>query len=190
MAAQAYALRSKLNNSGVSLKNSPSNSPFAKTGTRSPRKTQSATASLSLHHVIGTTTTGPTGFSSHAQTGTYAYCAGSTVVLAKITEDGQVSQRFFKARPTASSINPSISFYDQSTPTGTPRGRRKSVMPARPDGFTTPTGSPFREWSDDGSGQTWTARERIKAANSVAISSDGRFLAVGETGYNPSVLIF
>jgi WD40 repeat protein len=65
------------------------------------------------------------------------------------------------------------------------------MMPARVDLYgTTPTGSPFREWSDDGNGHTWTARERIKAANSVSISRDGRLLAVGETGYNPRVLIF
>lgn len=191
MAAHAYALRSKLNNSGVSLKNTPSNSPFAKTGTRSPRKTNAANASLNLQHVIGTTTTGPTGFSCHAPSSTYAYCAGATVVLVKVGENDQVSQRFYKARPTASSVNPSISFYDQSTPTGTPRSRRKSVMPARVEGYgSTPTGSPFREWSDDGNGQTWTARERIKAASSVSISPDGRLLAVGETGYNPRVLIF
>jgi WD40 repeat protein len=191
MAAHAYALRSKLNNSGVSLKNSPSNSPFAKTGTRSPRKVNTANASLQLQHVIGTTTTRPTGFSCHELSNTYAYCAGATVVLAKVGENDQVSQRFYKARPTASSVNPSVSFYDQSTPTGTPRSRRKSVMAARVDGYgSTPTGSPFREWSDDGNGQTWTARERIKAASSVSISPDGRLLAVGETGYNPRVLIF
>ena len=112
-------------------------------------------------------------------------------MLGKVGEDGEVSQRFFKARPTVSSVNPCISFYDQSTPTGTPRSRRKSTMPARIDGYgSTPTGSPFREWSDEGNGQTWTARERIKAANSVSISPDGRLLAVGETGYNPRVLVF
>lgn len=65
------------------------------------------------------------------------------------------------------------------------------MMPARIDGYgPTSSGSPFREWSDDGNGQTWTARERIKAANSVSINPDGRLLAVGETGYNPRVLIF
>ena len=191
MAAHAYALRSKLNNSSVSLKNSPSNSPFSKTGTRTPRKPNTSNASLSLQHVIGTTTTGPSGFCCHANTNIYAYCAGSAVVLAKVEADGQVSQRFFKARPIASSINPCISVYDQSTPTGTSKSRRKSVLPARLEGYgSTPTGSPFREWSDDGNGQTWTARERIKAASSVSISPDGRLLAVGETGYNPRVLIF
>lgn len=191
MAAHAYALRSKLNSNSASLKNSPSNSPFSKGGPRSPRKTNTSNASLSLQHVIGTTTTGPSGFSCHAKTNTYAYCAGSAVVLATVKEDGHISQRFFKARPTASSINPSISIYDQSTPTGTPKSRRKSVLPARLEGYgSTPTGLPFREWSDDCTGQTWTARERIKAASSVAISPDGRLLAVGETGYNPRVLIF
>ncbi|KAA8569202.1 hypothetical protein EYC84_000871 [Monilinia fructicola] len=40
------------------------------------------------------------------------------------------------------------------------------------------------------SSRTWSSRERIKAATCVSISSDGRFLAVGETGYAPRVLIF
>ncbi len=39
-------------------------------------------------------------------------------------------------------------------------------------------------------GRTWTQRERIKTATSVSLTRDARFLAVGETGYAPRVLIF
>lgn len=46
------------------------------------------------------------------------------------------------------------------------------------------------EWSDSPSGRTWTSRERIKAATCLALSREGKFLAVGETGYSPRVLIF
>lgn len=43
---------------------------------------------------------------------------------------------------------------------------------------------------DESGPQTWTARERIKSASCVALSQDGRWLAVGESGYNPRVLLF
>lgn len=50
--------------------------------------------------------------------------------------------------------------------------------------------SPRRIWGDEGSPKTWSARERVKAVSCVDLSPNGRFLAVGETGYNPRVNIF
>lgn len=46
-----------------------------------------------------------------------------------------------------------------------------------------------RDWDDAGS-QTWTARERIKTVTCVAISDSGKWLAVGESGYSPRVLLY
>ena len=51
-------------------------------------------------------------------------------------------------------------------------------------------GSFGRDWLDESNGQTWTARERIKAVTCVALSECGRWLAVGESGYNPRVLLY
>ncbi|KAK5149310.1 hypothetical protein LTR04_007212 [Oleoguttula sp. CCFEE 6159] len=46
------------------------------------------------------------------------------------------------------------------------------------------------EWADSPGSRAGLVRERVKAATSVSFSPDGRFLAVGETGYKPRVLIF
>ena len=191
MIGHPYSTRSKFNHHGVPLETTPSNSPLLKYGPRSPQKANNSTASLGLQTVIGTTTRSPGGFSSNPTSDTFAFCAGSAVVLANVDQTGQITQRFLRARPNSTAVNPVVSFYTSFTSNGTLESRRKSVLPSRALGMTVaPTGSPRREWVDDGSSKTWTARERTKAISSVSLSIDGRFLAVGETGYNPRVLIF
>ncbi|KAJ5175860.1 uncharacterized protein N7482_001737 [Penicillium canariense] len=159
--------KSKLVGPSASLKITPCNSPTLRPGTRSPSKS-SHQSTLSLQTVLGTTTATPNGFSSHDQSKSFALCAGSAAVLAELDGDANICQRFFRARPSATSLNPTTSFY-QSTP----------LRPPIPD-----------RAADNGSPRAWSSRERIKAVTSVSISPNGRFLAVGETGYNPRVLIF
>jgi WD40 repeat protein len=191
MTAAQYNLRSKLNVQGVSLKTTPALSPFAKQGPRSPQKPNGSVSSLDLRTIIGTTTEGQTGFASHPESDTFAFCAGSTVVLGKVDETGHVSHRFFRAHPTSGAVNPFFSFYDETTASGTPENRRKTTLSTKSGGFSvTSTGSPRREWSDDNISKPWTAKDRVKATSSVSLTADGRFLAVGETGYCPRVLIF
>ncbi|CAI7637971.1 unnamed protein product [Penicillium discolor] len=182
--------KSKLAGPGASLKITPSNSPILRPGTRSPSKT-SHQSSLSLQTVIGTTTTTPNGFSSHDQSRSFALCAGSAAVLAELDENDNITQRFFRARPSATSVNPSTSFYNHSTPPATPDPRSRSLSHIRSNPhLNLHNGSPSSEAIDSGSPRGWSSRERIKAVTSVSISPNGRFLAVGETGYNPRVLIF
>ena len=110
-------------------------------------------------------------------------------MLAQLGTDATPTHRYFKARPTAPSVNPSTSYYE-SSPATTPSKRRVSAFTPR-KGVEEYTSSAFgREWSDDATGQTWTARERIKTASCVALSRDGQWFAVGEAGYNPRVLLF
>ncbi|KAJ6100206.1 hypothetical protein N7467_001741 [Penicillium canescens] len=182
--------KSKLAGPGASLKITPSNSPILRPGTRSPSKT-SHHSSLSLQTVIGTTTTTPNGFSSHDQSKSFALCAGSAAVLAELDEDANLCQRFFRARPSTTSVNPATSFYNQSTPPVTPDPRARSLSHIRSNPhINVHNGSPSSEVGESGSPRGWSSRERIKAVTSVSISPNGRFLAVGETGYNPRVLIF
>ncbi|CAI7602647.1 unnamed protein product [Penicillium glandicola] len=183
--------KSKLAGPGASLKITPSNSPILRPGTRSPSKT-SHQSSLSLQTVIGTTTTTPNGFSSHDQSRSFALCAGSAAVLAELDENDNITQRFFRARPSTTSVNPSTSFYNHSTPPATPDPRARSLSHIRSNPHLNlhHNGSPSSEATDSGSPRGWSSRERIKAVTSVSISPNGRFLAVGETGYNPRVLIF
>ncbi|CAG8062149.1 unnamed protein product [Penicillium olsonii] len=190
MATTPLTAKSKLAGPGASLKITPSNSPILRPGTRSPSKT-SHQSSLSLQTVIGTTTTTPNGFSSHDESKSFALCAGSAAVLAQLDDQANISQRFYRARPSATSVNPSTSFYNQSTPPATPDPRSRSLSHIRSNPHLSITnGSPSSEAGDAGSPRGWSSRERIKAVTSVSISPNGRFLAVGETGYNPRVLIF
>ncbi|KAL4910102.1 hypothetical protein BDW74DRAFT_48239 [Aspergillus multicolor] len=189
MANNALGVKSKTAGPNHSLRITPSNSPSIRPPTRSAKPSLYQSA-LSLQTVIGTTTTTPNGFSYHDQSNSFAFCAGSAAVLAEVDE-GNVKQRFFRARPTASSINPITSFYNQCTPPSTPDARIKSLpgIKATPHNGSY-NSSPSTEAVDGSSPRTWSSRERVKAVTSVAISPNGRFLALGETGYNPRVLIF
>ncbi|KAJ5666369.1 uncharacterized protein N7477_008817 [Penicillium maclennaniae] len=173
----------------ASLKITPSNSPVLRPGTRSPSKS-SHQSCLSLQTVLGTTTTTPNGFSSHDESKRFALCAGSAAVLAELDDDANISQRFFRARPSATSVNPTTSFYNHSTPPATPDPKARPLSHIRSNPHLNLPASPAGEASDGGSPRAWSSRERIKAVTSVSISPNGRFLAVGETGYNPRVLIF
>lgn len=98
------------------------------------------------------------------------------------------SQRFFRARPSAAPVFTVASSSQASpSPNSTPKAndaRNRVAKTSRESLYTSP------DWGDSPSLKTWTSRERIKAATCVSLSRDGRFLAVGETGYAPRVLIF
>jgi WD40 repeat protein len=112
-------------------------------------------------------------------------------VVAKIDDKGEISYRFFRARPTTAPLNPSTSFYSPSTPTATPESRRRTILPFKVGADDrSAAGSPRRLWADEGNSKTWSARERVKAVSCVDLSPNGKFLAVGEIGYNPRVNIF
>jgi hypothetical protein len=187
MANNSWSAKTKLAGPGASLKITPSNSPVLRPGTRSPYKTTPHQANLSLQTVIGTTTATPNGFSSHEPTRSFALCVGSAAILAEIDADSTVSQRFFRARPTATAVNPITSFYNQpSTPT-TPDNRNRSTPSVRLGASATLYGgSPAGDWADSTGSRSGTSRERIKAVTSVAISPNGRFLAVGEVRESPT----
>jgi WD40 repeat protein len=140
---------------------------------------------LSLRRVIGTTCSTPTGFDT--VNSSFAYIAGGAVVVVDVDGD-RYTQRFYRARPTAVPLHALLPLQNApSTPSSTPKANdsRNRVAPGIRD-------SPYNglDWTDSPSSKTWTSRERIKAATCLALSRDGRFLAVGETGYAPRVLIF
>lgn len=177
-----------------SLRLTPTSSPSTRLAARSPvRPTQSipsaatSQVSLTLERVVGTTTINPAGLACHQTSRSLAFCAGSAVVLAEVDEDFNLSQRFYRARPTAIPINATPSYYNNSNPqqtnAATPESRRrKSMAPTRLGAQQnySPSSSPTREWIENGGSRTWTSRERIKTATAVCLSPNGRFLAVGE----------
>ncbi|KAG5928663.1 hypothetical protein E4U42_000195 [Claviceps africana] len=170
------------------LKLTPSNSPFLSRPSRSLTRGRPVQESrLSLKRVVGTTCRSPVGFDT--LNSSFAYIAGGAAIVVDV-EDHLYSQRFYRARPTAVPVySVSSSQNTASTPiTTTPKANdsRNRVAPSHRD---TPYSS--LEWLDTPTGsKTWTSRERIKAATCLAFSPDGRYLAVGETGYAPRVLIF
>lgn len=187
-------------NTGLGLKLTPSNSPYARTP-RSPNKPRSHYESgLSLKRIIGTTVSSPTGFDSLSSLRIFGYCAGAAVVITTLNEDLQYSQRFFRARPTAVPLIPynptyatSSTTFPPSTPTNTANdSRNRSVVSLRDSvaGHSpSTTGASHFEWGDSPSSKTWTSRERIKAATCLSISRDGRFLAVGEVCLKKILLV-
>ncbi|ROW06411.1 hypothetical protein VMCG_04362 [Cytospora schulzeri] len=158
------------------LKLTPSNQQvFSKT----PNRSRNYEPRLFLKRVAGTTCSSPTGFDSVERC--FAYIAGGAAVVVDV-EGGQHTQRFYRARPTAVpvfSVAPVL--HGSSSPNATPKANdaRNRVAPRESPGQ-----------GDSLASKTWTSRERIKAATCVSLSRDGRYLAVGETGYAPRVLIF
>lgn len=175
---------------GTPSKTTSINSPLSRPGPR-PHRPNAPPASLSLRRIIGTTTTSSSGLACHYNSSRFAYCAGSAAVLAQIDDGGDISYRFFRAQPTAIPIHPCVSFYNPTTPTGTPESRRRTNLPFRQGtDERSSNGSSRRVWGEEGSSKAWSARERVKAVSCVDLSPNGKFLAVGETGYSPRVNIF
>lgn len=95
-------------------------------------------------------------------------------------------QRFFRARPSAAPVfNVTATSQASPSPSSTPKANDSRNRVAK-----TSRESLYASSDDSPSLKTWTSRERIKAATCVSLSRDGRFLAVGETGYAPRVLVF
>ncbi len=190
MANSPFEIKSRIN-PGIPLKTTPANSPLSRPGPRSPHKQNPQLASLSVRRIIGTTTTSSSGLACHYNSSSFAYCAGSVAVLAKVDEGGEISCRYFRAKPTASPIHPCISFYNPTSPTATSESRSRTILPFKYGSDERSSDhSSRRIWGDEGSSKTWSARERVKAVSCVDLSPNGRFLAVGETGYSPRVNIF
>ncbi|KAI0806380.1 WD40-repeat-containing domain protein [Xylaria sp. FL0064] len=170
------------------LRLTPASSPFLSRPSRSPhrgRALQLCDSRLSLKRVIGTTCVSPTGFD--AVQFSFAYVAGGAVVVVDVNGDNY-GQRFFRARPTAIPMYSTQSLpYSTSSPSTprTPKANDSRNRVSLRESVFSPN-----DWAESPNSKTWTSRERIKAATCLALSKEGRFLAVGETGYAPRVLIY
>lgn len=166
---------------GGSIKLTPSNSPSLKNTLRSPMKTNRPEASLSLKQVIGTTSSSANAFDSLTSGRSFAFTAGAAAVVATVEDGRVVSQRFYRARPSANPLNPSGSVYGGPSTPMQNESRSRLGSSLRDAGIgATPLASPATDWSDSPQSKTWSTRERIKAATCISFSPDGKFLAVGE----------
>jgi hypothetical protein len=176
---------------GAGIKLNPSPSPFFKQAPlRSPVKPARADVSLALRQVVGTTANSANAFDSLPSAHSFAYTAGAAAVIATVDDQHRVSQRFYRARPTANPINASASIYGgPSTPTQN-ESRNRTAASLRDAGFgASPHASPAaNDWADSPSSRAWTTKDKIKAATCVSFSHDGRFLAVGEVRHISQLL--
>ncbi|KAK8220266.1 WD40-repeat-containing domain protein [Phyllosticta capitalensis] len=167
----------------------PAYSPFVKNGTlRSPYRASRSDLMLSLRQVIGTTASSANAFDSLPSERIFAFTAGAAAVVVSVDDDLNYKQRFFRARPSATAGTQTPSVYGTSTPS---HNSSRTAASLRDAGVgVSHYGSPGSDWADSPGGKSLTAKDRIKAATCVSFSSDGKFLAVGETGYKPRVLVF
>lgn len=186
-------------NPTVGLRLTTASNSYNARAPRSPKKSKNAYESgLSLKRIIGTTVTSPTGFDSLPSSRIFAYTAGAAAVVVTLDDELQYSQKFYRARPTTlplissnfSATTPSTPIHVQSTY----ESKNRAIASLRESGIgyspSTPSNTSQTDRADSPSSKTWSSRERIKAATSLSLSRDGRFIAVGETGYSPRVLVF
>lgn len=145
--------------------------------TRLPRDEHS----LILGHVVGITATRSNAFAHCESTSSIAYTAGAAVVVAKLTNNSQLEQRCFRAKPQPPpSNNTSSPIYESSTPSFTSHGlRNRTAQSLRDRGAGSQLyGSPLNDSFQSPGGKN--IGTRAKTAACVALSPDGRLLAVGE----------
>ena len=134
---------------------------------------------LCIRTVIGMTTTSANAFDSDPNNNIFAYCAGPAAVVSLVDENLNVTQRLFRARPNASPLHSTPSFYNPPTPPSTRRGNG-SGTPFRDRDCSNPFATSVEGSADILSNSK--AQNRVKEATCVSMSRNGDYLAVGEVG--------
>lgn len=135
---------------------------------------------LSLNTVVGTTTDSVNAFDALPEHHTYACCAGSAAVLARLDEHLNITQRLFRVRPNAAPINATPSFYNPATPPTTP-GKSRHGSPLKDGGC----GIIYNGLQDHPSNSPSQARtnNRSRETSCVSLSRGGNLMAVGEVNW-------
>ena len=132
---------------------------------------------VNLKSIIGTTTTSSNAFATSSDHDIFAYCAGPAVILSRVDENFNITQRLHRARPNAAPVNATQSFYSTYTPPTTPSKTRYN-SPWKESTYA--SGSPaIGEYSQD-SPKIGKAANWNREATCLSLSRNGRFLAVGE----------
>ena len=138
---------------------------------------------LTVEKVLGPTTSDQNGFSSNGKSRQFAFCAGAVAVLCWSNDDDIVLQKVFRADNVSTDHvymgkghpGPSIRTLDS------PKSRRSTH---RMSGINTNASSPISSNSADfrkpRSPPKSNTISRNRLVTCVALSPDGRFLAIGE----------
>lgn len=140
------------------------------------------TFSLAPDLIIGSTISNANTLSAAVDTNFFAFCAGSTVILAAVNARLGLDQRFFNAKPDASPSQITPSYYNPGTPTRASASR--SYITSLPRDEVASGGVASGERSVDSSSRVKSAH-RSRTLTCVAISPSGRLIAVGEVHQYP-----
>lgn len=175
------------------LRLTPRASPTWRTPSpRSPGKTvrDEAQQCLSLKKVVGTTSTTSNGFDSLEKAHVIAYIAGAVIVVVTFDEDLNASQTCFRAKPS-SSPSSGFSYVDSPSPANNVFTVRERYPGSARGWNPSAAASPLANDAADSPNSRFAAKkERTKATTCVALSPSGKFVAAGESGYKPRVLLF
>ncbi|KAL8656572.1 MAG: hypothetical protein Q9226_002615 [Calogaya cf. arnoldii] len=135
---------------------------------------------LRLETVLGSTGLSINALSAAADSRCFAFCAGSTVVLADINNLEQ-EQRHFLGKPDTH-VTPS--YYNPATPTKATSNRGFANAPSKDDSLQSIASIDSNDYPGKGKS---SHRSRTQC---VALSPAGKYLAIGEVGYHPRILVF
>lgn len=181
---------SSLRMSGLGSINSPRSTPRTKAYSTQPHVRSfrdNTSLDLSLKTVIGTTTDSGNGFDSAPQLNTYAVCAGSAVIVARVDEDLNIIQRFYRAGPSAAAVNLSTSFYSPPTPNILGENSKGTLFRHGNYGNGSPATTGDASTVSPGRSR---ASARTRSASCVSLSADGQLLAIGEVKVMAACQIF
>ncbi|KAL9599510.1 MAG: hypothetical protein Q9179_003528 [Wetmoreana sp. 5 TL-2023] len=139
--------------------------------------------------VIGSTISSINGLSAANGINSFAFCAGSIVILAAINTQTGIDQRFFCVRPDALPIQATPTFYNPATPTKAAGNRSYLNSPIKDE---SPSGTVLQTSLDHNADPLARIKSthRPKSLTSLSLSPCGKYIAVGETGHRPRILVF
>lgn len=181
---QSPATQAKSRRFGA-LSGTPDNSPPESPSRSQSQQKRSPDLQLALSRVIGTTATSPASLDSISSGNKFAFTAGAAAVLVTVGPEPhyKLTQRFFRARSTTVPLNSLSGPNVLSSISAKDARGNYSPFGSAAAGMSSPFSTGHAsEWANSpgGKNKSWSSKERIKAASAVSLSSDGKFLAVGE----------
>ena len=145
---------------------------------------------LLLKQVIGTTVSSNTSVACVSSSRIVAYIAGAVAVVTTIDEEGRSTQHTFRATP--STIGSNLQSQPESPAPARvlqpQRGKLSTNFRESSPGLS--IAGPFSDVSESPSSRGAALRCRVKPITCISLSPDCKWIAVGETGYRPRVLIY
>ncbi|KAL8734708.1 MAG: hypothetical protein Q9166_001364 [cf. Caloplaca sp. 2 TL-2023] len=132
--------------------------------------------SLVVEAVIGSTVSSINAVTAAVDINSFAFCAGSTVVLAVINSQLHLDQRLFRVKPDALPAQATPSYYNPATPLKATGTRNHTNTPSKDESAL---GNASFDNNADALGKA-KASHRSKSLTSVTLSPSGKYLAVGE----------